>query len=141
MVKNPAKNSGQKKWSKIRSKILVKKNGQNPNSIANETFDSPIAVEMSDPSSDTGSFESFSSEEAMEAYRFVRQGELSRREMLPPGGLIPLTGLGKQRYGAIDVAQTYRSRPIKVHRPPRPPCDGDVFAWGSNYDGQVPSGA
>ncbi len=94
-------------------------------------------AEPQDPS-ETDSVDSYSSDEAAAAYRLIQRRAGSAREPPPPAGLIPLTGLGQRRYGAISLAQSYRGRPIKVHRAPRPPADGDVFAWGDNYDGQVP---
>lgn len=39
--------------------------------------------------------------------------------------------------GALEVMHTYKGRPIKILKRPRPPEFGDVWAWGSNYDGQL----
>lgn len=98
---------------------------------------SEMLSEDSDQDS-ASSIDSYTSEDAIAAYDFVRRLERAdAAEPPPPAGLIPLTGLGRRRYGAVELARDYRARPIRVHRALRPPLDGDVFAWGSNYDGQV----
>jgi hypothetical protein len=88
-------------------------------------------------SEEDDSFPSYSSEEPAQAVAEMKKRVQSSRELAPPGGEIPLTAMGKKMYGAIELAQSYQGRPIKIMRHPRPKEQGNIWAWGCNYDGQL----
>jgi len=88
-------------------------------------------------SEEEDSFPSYSSEEPARAVAEMKKRVQSSREIAPSGGEIPLTAMGKKMYGAVELAQSYQGRPIKIMRHPRPKEQGNIWAWGCNYDGQL----
>ena len=91
------------------------------------------SIAMRDEDSD----DSLSSWEVEDMNKRMVKRVRTMKEILPENGLIPLTNLGSRSLGALELIQTYKGRPIKILRRPRPPEFGDVWAWGSNYDGQL----
>lgn len=90
-----------------------------------------------DEEEEADSFPSYSSDEPAQAVAEMKKRVQTSREILPSGGEIPLTAAGCRKYGAVELSQTYQGRPIKIMRHPRPSEHGNVWAWGSNYDGQL----
>eukprot|EP00960_Hanusia_phi_P022834 675204-Hanusia_phi.AAC.4 len=121
--------------------VLKEKNGtMQDNEMRDETdpemeerkyYAKPIST-YEDPS-----FESVSSADAKEQHRAIfRYGKASAEEM-PTPGIVPLTYSGSQRFGVIQVSQTYMGKPLKIYRRERDPRDGIIWGWGANYDGQL----
>ena len=80
---------------------------------------------------------SASSWEIAEQVNRFKQAISSNNDPLPEKGLIPLTRLGAEHYGAPALAHSFAGRPLQILTRARDPRDGDLWGMGANYDGQL----